>query len=85
MGQTQRIAVVLYTRAGCHLCDDSKALLAKYQGRLSLDITEVDIDEDVDLQARYGSRVPVITIDGTERFWGVVNEPLLVRALKGIR
>jgi glutaredoxin len=77
------IHVVLYTREGCHLCDDAKALLTKHQARFRLKITEVDIDRDATLQARYGDWVPVIVIQDRERFRGMVNEVLLVRTLQG--
>ncbi|MBC7290913.1 MAG: glutaredoxin family protein, partial [Actinotalea sp.] len=45
--------VVLYGRAGCHLCDDARAVLADV---VPADVgwAEVDVDTDPDLQARYG-------------------------------
>jgi glutaredoxin len=79
------VPVVLYTRMGCHLCDDALALLRKHQRRFFLQITEVDIDRDAVLMARYGDCVPVVVIGGRERFRGRVNEPLLVRQLKAER
>jgi glutaredoxin len=82
---TTGVTVVLYTRAGCHLCDDAKSLLAKYQSRYALQISEVDIDQDPTLQARYGDCVPVVTIRGRERFRGRINEILLVRTLTAAR
>ncbi len=69
--------VVLYTRAGCHLCDDAKAILLQH----GLTPEEVDIDQDHDLQQRYGQCVPVVEIDGQERFRGRVDERLLRRLL----
>jgi len=73
------IDVVLYTRAGCHLCEDAKALLLRH----GLAPREVDIDDDPALASRYGLCVPVIEIDGRERFRGRVDERLLVRLLAG--
>ena len=75
------IAVVLFTRAGCHLCDDAKALLTKHQTRFRLELHEVDIDTDPELKARYDEWVPVVVVQGRERFRGVVNEVLLLRTL----
>ena len=69
--------VLLYTRDGCHLCDDAQALLEKY----GLEITLIDIDADPALRARYHDCVPVVVIDGKERFRGRVNEILLRRLL----
>ncbi len=72
---------VLYTRAGCHLCDVAHDELR----RQGLRPTLVDIDEDPALQSRYGECVPVVTIDGQERFRGRVNAVLLQRLLQGLR
>ena len=69
--------VILYTRAGCHLCDDALTLLAKHGLRPEL----VDIDSDPKLRERYNVCVPVVVIDGRERFRGRVDELLLRRLL----
>ena len=69
--------VVLYTRGGCHLCDEAKMALK----RAGLAAREVDIDSDPDLQKRYNECVPVVEIDGRERFRGRVSEVLLRRLL----
>lgn len=73
--------VILYTRQGCHLCEDAQALLLRY----GLDVCEVDIDADAVLQSKYTQCVPVVVIDGIERFRGHVNEVLLRRLLRGGR
>ena len=70
--------VILYTRAGCHLCDDAKLLLQNH----GLSPREVDIDADPALTARFDTCVPVVEIDGQVRFRGVVNEVLLRRLLR---
>ncbi|HND51498.1 MAG TPA: glutaredoxin family protein [Pirellulaceae bacterium] len=69
--------VILYTREGCHLCDDAHELLVRFGLRPRL----VDIDEDPRLRERYHTLVPVVAIDGRERFRGRVNEVLLRRLL----
>jgi glutaredoxin len=67
--------IIVYTRQGCHLCDDAAALLARH----SLRFTCVDIDRDAELHDRYDQCVPVVVIDGKERFRGRVDERLLRR------
>jgi glutaredoxin len=67
--------VIVFTRHGCHLCDDAKQLLIRY----GFAPEEVDIDQDPTLQAKYDKCVPVVEIDGVERFRGQVNEVLLRR------
>jgi glutaredoxin len=72
------VEVVLYTRKGCHLCEDAKALL-QAEG---LPVREVDVDNEPELRARHGECVPVVVIDGKVRFRGRVNRVLLRRLLK---
>ncbi len=69
--------VVLYTRAGCHLCDEALVVLERF----GLSSRLVDIDADPQLRERYNECVPVVEIDGKERFRGRVNEVLLARLL----
>ena len=69
--------IQLYSRQGCHLCDDAAALLAHYH----LAFETVDIDADPQLQARYNECVLVVVIDGKERFRGRVDELLLRRVI----
>jgi glutaredoxin len=69
--------VVLYTRRGCHLCEDALAILRRHSLRPRL----VDIDADPALRRQYNDCVPVVEIDGRERFRGRVNEVLLTRLL----
>lgn len=73
--------VILFTRQGCHLCDDALALLRRH----GLSPIEVDIDQDSELRERYDCCVPVVEIDGRERFRGRVDERLLRRLLAGKR
>lgn len=69
--------VTLYTRRGCHLCDDALALLRRH----GLSPSEVDIDENPPLRELYDTCVPVVEIDGQVRFRGRVDEMLLRRLL----
>jgi glutaredoxin len=69
---------VVYTRPGCHLCDDAVALLRRY----GLEPDLVDIDQDPQLRSRYDNCVPVVTVDGRERFRGRISEVLLRRLLR---
>jgi glutaredoxin len=70
-------AVVVYSRAGCHLCDDVCALLSRF----AIDPKVVDIDRDPALKAQFDVWVPVVEIDGRLRFKGRVDPLLLARLL----
>lgn len=70
--------VVFYTRLGCHLCDDA---------RRALDTTGVaydviDVDDDRDMQRRYGERVPVVEVDGAVVAEGNMSDVPLDRILE---
>ncbi|HTG47575.1 MAG TPA: glutaredoxin family protein [Actinomycetota bacterium] len=73
--------VVLYTRPGCHLCDDARASIETVRDRVPFAFTEIDIGSDDDLVRDYGIRIPVVTIDGEERFEISVDPDELTAAL----
>ncbi|MGH9720867.1 MAG: glutaredoxin family protein [Bryobacteraceae bacterium] len=60
--------VTLYTRAGCHLCEEAKAVLSAARRRAAFDLDEIDIDGDSELRRLYDQEVPVVAIDGTKAF-----------------
>jgi glutaredoxin len=69
--------VVLYTRAGCHLCEEAESILAAH----GLRAQRVEIDDDAALRGRFNECVPVVEIDGKVRFRGRVDPVLLRRLL----
>lgn len=71
--------VTIFTRRGCHLCEEAEAVLVRHGLAPAL----IDIDADPALRDRYTDCVPVVEIDGKERFRGRVNEVLLKRILAG--
>jgi glutaredoxin len=60
--------VVLYTRAGCGLCDHAKAAIALARSEVEFAYREVDIDGDAALYAEHRYDIPVIEIDGRRAF-----------------
>ncbi len=54
--------VTLYSRPGCHLCEEAKAAIAPLLREFGAVLCEVNIDEEPVLQERYGWDVPVIFI-----------------------
>lgn len=57
------IAITIYSRPGCHLCDEMKAVVDRTAGRIAT-VQEIDISTDPELEARYGLEIPVLVIDG---------------------
>jgi thioredoxin reductase (NADPH) len=58
--------LTLYSRYGCHLCEDMLQALARLQPLLGLHYTVLDVDDDPELVKRYGDRVPVLLAGDTE-------------------
>jgi glutaredoxin len=73
--------LVLYGRAGCHLCDDARAVLQ----RVGEPFAEVDIETDDALLAAYLERIPVVAVDGEEAFDFFVDEGALRERLDRVR
>ena len=76
------ILVEIYSRPGCHLCDDAKAAVLKARPRFSFDLSVIDIDRDPALVEAYGTEIPVVAIDGEVVFKITVDEKELRRRLE---
>ena len=65
---TGKVRVTLYTRPGCHLCDEAKMAMraAHCDNKYTLD--EVDIESDPKLLHSYRNEIPVVLINGIEAF-----------------
>ena len=60
--------VTLYTRAGCHLCDEAKRVLVEARRQVEFAYEERDIDADDELRRLYNEEVPLVAIDGRKAF-----------------
>lgn len=69
--------VRVFTRVGCHLCEDAIHLLESQRLRPET----VDIDQHPEYLAEFNACVPVVEINGVVRFRGKVNPVLLRRLL----
>ena len=75
--------VTLYSRSGCHLCDDARAVLERLRARAPFVLEERDIEADDALLKAYLERIPVIALDGQELYDFFVDERDLTRRLSG--
>ena len=73
--------VTLYTRSGCHLCEDMKAVLRQVRRQRVFELTEVDISRYPELQRRYQHDIPVLLVDDTEVARHRIDEVELLRKL----
>ena len=78
--------VVVYSRDGCHLCEQVVSVVAATCADLGVDWAEVDVDapDHPRLRAMFGEQVPVTFVDGRRHdFWRI--DPQRLRAALAVR
>ena len=77
------IALTIYTRPGCHLCQEMKIVVERVVRNTGAvaQIDEVDIANDPDLEARYGQEIPVLLVNGKRAAKYRITENELMRVL----
>ena len=73
--------IVLYSRRGCHLCEQAEDMLAAHAPEIAV----IDVDASADLAREFGTRVPVVEVDGRVLIEGRFDEPELLARLAGAR
>lgn len=59
--------VVVYSRPGCHLCEEALAqIIALHEEGYRFSLHEIDIESNDLLLRRYLERIPVVEVDGRE-------------------
>ena len=79
--------VLLFGRAGCHLCDDARAVVEAVCREAGIAWAEVDVDApdaDPALREQYGEYVPVVTVGGVQQGFWRVDARRLARAVARI-
>jgi glutaredoxin len=78
------IVLTLYSRPGCHLCEEMKAVIHRVTRAVDTPIAveEIDISTDPELEARYGLEIPVLLVDGKKAAKYRVAEAELTRMLR---
>ena len=79
------VILTIYSRPGCHLCDEMKAAVARVARTIPLALEDIDISTDPALEARYGVEIPVLMVDGKKAAKYRVTEDELLRILEGRR
>ncbi|WP_370616407.1 glutaredoxin family protein [Mumia sp. Pv 4-285] len=80
-GPDEAARVVVYSKPGCHLCEDAVALVAQVCDELGQAWREVDISGDAELMRTYGEQIPVTFVDGRQHDFWRVDPTRLRRAL----
>ncbi|HEY5885615.1 MAG TPA: glutaredoxin family protein [Pyrinomonadaceae bacterium] len=74
--------VVIYSRPGCHLCEEAKKVIKASGYREEYTLEEINIESDAELLRRYRFDIPVITINGEEAFRHRVSAVEFVEKIK---
>ena len=75
------IVLTIYSRPGCHLCDEMKAVVLRAARSVPLTVEEIDISLDAELDERYGPEIPVLMVNGKKAAKYRVTEEELTRIL----
>jgi hypothetical protein len=67
------VTITLYSKAGCHLCDQVRDYLEDLAADYTVELQEIDIRRDLALFERYRYRIPVVAVDGVERLEGRIE------------
>lgn len=73
--------LTLYTRPGCHLCDDLKAVVARVAEKYPVELIEIDVSGNPRLEREYGSDIPVLVRDGVVVARHRLSEAALARLI----
>jgi len=78
------IALTIYTRPGCHLCQEMKVIVERvvHDTHAQARVEEIDIAGDADLEARYAMEIPVLLVNGKKAAKYRISEKELTRILK---
>lgn len=68
MQPTTQAQVIIYSRPGCHLCDEAKRAIEGAGCQNEYTLEEINIESDPHLLNRYQYDIPVVTINGVEAF-----------------
>ncbi|KER09042.1 MAG: glutaredoxin [[Candidatus Thermochlorobacteriaceae] bacterium GBChlB] len=62
------VLVELYSKDGCCLCDEAKEVLLKVKREIPFELHEVKVQDDDYLTKEYGTKIPVVFINGRMAF-----------------
>jgi glutaredoxin len=77
------ISLTIYSRPGCHLCDEMKTVINRVAESIPLQLEEIDISASHELEERYGLEIPVLMVDGKKAAKYRIGEEELRRVLAG--
>ena len=76
--------VVVYSKPGCHLCEDALRMLQGLRGEFNLVIAEIDITTDRALFKNYFEKIPVLLIDDRVTLSAPITKQDVIQVMSSI-
>ncbi len=76
------VRIEMFSRPGCHLCDDARDVIEQARSHYPFDFRIINIENDRELEAAYGTEIPVVRINGNRAFKYRVDSHQLERKLR---
>jgi glutaredoxin len=76
------IRIEIYSRPGCHLCDEAKEAIERVGRRVPFTLSVINIESDPELEKLYGEQIPVVFINGNKAFKYRIDEAELEKRAK---
>jgi glutaredoxin len=80
-----KLHVIIYSKPGCHLCDEAKASILSAGCGDQFVLEEINIESDEELLRKYKYDIPVIAINGIECFMHRVSPDEFRTRIKRIK
>ena len=77
--------LTIYSRPGCHLCDEMKEVVHRVAASVPVVLEEIDISGDAELERLYGTEIPVLMADRKKVAKYRIGESELLRVITGLR
>jgi len=79
---TDSVKVDIYSRPGCHLCDEAKEVIDRVGRRVAFTLRVINIETDPELEKKYGEEIPVVFVNGMLAFKYRVDEAEFEKKVK---
>ncbi len=76
--------VIVYSKPGCHLCEDALQLLSELRNEFDLAIEEIDITTDRELFKNYFDKIPVLLIDDRATLSAPITKHDVLKVLSSV-
>jgi glutaredoxin len=80
-----KTVIEIYTRPGCHLCEDAKKIILAASARFDFQLCERNVEDSAEMESTYGKDIPVVFVNGRKAFKHRVTLSQLERYLSHLK